>query len=368
MWFNLIVIVFVIVQFSYLFVKRRYAFFKDLDIPHAEPSFPFGNIKSVNRIESLSHFLAKYYNQFKGQGPIAGIFSFFAPNTVVLDLDLVKNILVRDFEYFENRGIYYNEKEDPLSAHLFSIDQPHWKLMRRKLTPTFTSGKMKYMYSTMQAVAIEFTQCIQNEMKVSNELEMKDILARFTTDIIGSCAFGLECNSLADPNAVFREMGRKVFGKPTLNALERVLISVYPNLGRKLGYKIIEPDVASFFEKCVYDTVEYRKKNDIVKNDFLNLLLEIGKDNKEDELTIPEIAAQAFIFFLAGFETSSTAMSFALYELSLNHQIQNKAREEIKTVLEKYDGQITYEALSEMKYIEQIINGNYLYTSPLKHF
>ncbi len=68
---------------------------------------------------------------------------------------------------------------------------------------------------------------------------------------------------------------------------------------------------------------------------------------------------QAFLFFLAGFETSSTVMTFAMYELALNKEIQNKARDEIKNVLEKHQGIFSYEAMMDMEYITQILNGLY---------
>lgn len=64
------------------------------------------------------------------------------------------------------------------------------------------------------------------------------------------------------------------------------------------------------------------------------------------------------MFFLAGFETSSTTMTYCLYELSMHQDIQEKARREINTILKKYDGNFTYEAMKEMTYINQIINGN----------
>ena len=72
------------------------------------------------------------------------------------------------------------------------------------------------------------------------------------------------------------------------------------------------------------------------------------------------IAAQAFVFFLAGFETSSTTMTFCLYELACNPDIQTRLREEIDAVLSKYDGKITYEAINEIDYLDKVINGEYL--------
>ncbi|KAG5863356.1 hypothetical protein JTB14_030298 [Gonioctena quinquepunctata] len=69
-----------------------------------------------------------------------------------------------------------------------------------------------------------------------------------------------------------------------------------------------------------------------------------------------EIVAQCFVFFVAGFETSSTTMTFALYELATHSDIQEKVREEIKTVLEKHNDQITYDTLNELNYLGQVID------------
>jgi cytochrome P450 family 6 len=69
------------------------------------------------------------------------------------------------------------------------------------------------------------------------------------------------------------------------------------------------------------------------------------------------IAAQAFVFFLAGFETSSTTMTFCLYELALNPDIQDQVRNEIDTVLERHGGNITYESIVEMDYLDKVVSG-----------
>lgn len=72
-----------------------------------------------------------------------------------------------------------------------------------------------------------------------------------------------------------------------------------------------------------------------------------------------EAAAQAFIFFLAGFETTSTTTSFALFEMARCPQIQQRAREEVLRIIAKHGGEITYDALMEMKYLDMIFNGNF---------
>ena len=63
------------------------------------------------------------------------------------------------------------------------------------------------------------------------------------------------------------------------------------------------------------------------------------------------------MFFGAGFETAASTMSFCLYELAVNPDIQDRLKNEIDTVLEKHGGSVTYEGIQEMKYLDKIISG-----------
>ena len=77
-------------------------------------------------------------------------------------------------------------------------------------------------------------------------------------------------------------------------------------------------------------------------------------------LTMDVIAAQAFVFYLAGFQTSSATMTFCLYELAMNPDIQERVRNEIDNVLDRRDGNITYEAISEMEYLDKVVSGEWI--------
>lgn len=77
----------------------------------------------------------------------------------------------------------------------------------------------------------------------------------------------------------------------------------------------------------------------------------------EEKFTFLQLAAQAFIFFVGGFETTATTIQFTLYELSKNQEIQKKLRNEIKRVLAKHNGQVTYEAVYEMEYMGRVMDG-----------
>lgn len=285
----------------YVYVKRKYSYWQRHGIVSVQPKFPFGNLSGTRRTEHLSQRLARFYFERKNNEPMLGLYFFLSPILLVNDLDLIRHIFITDFQYFRSRGTYYNEKHDPLSAHLFNVDYDKWRPLRTKLTPTFTSGKMKFMFGTIVAVADEFVTYLNRSTQTDCEVQVNEWLCRWTTDVIGTCAFGIECNSLKDPQAKFRFMGKKVFEKPKLSIFERLLTISCKNLARSLGICIHHKDVTDFFQNIVKETVEYRENNNVERNDFMSLLIELkNAKNDADRLTFNEIAAQAFVFFLAG--------------------------------------------------------------------
>lgn len=64
------------------------------------------------------------------------------------------------------------------------------------------------------------------------------------------------------------------------------------------------------------------------------------------------------VFFIAGFETSSSTLSLCLYELAKNAHIQKKVQNEIDEIKRKHDGRLSYDAVSEMKYLDWCIDGD----------
>ncbi|CAD7079540.1 unnamed protein product [Hermetia illucens] len=200
--------------------KFRYQYWAKRDVPYVDPVFPFGlQFKENGKRRHFTDIAGEIYSKFKKTTPFVGTFFFLRPIPLILDLDLVHHILVKDFDNFSDRGIFYNERDDPLSAHLFSMQGQSWKNLRMKLTPTFSSGEIKFMFPTILKVAADFEKALSEMLEIDNTVEIKDILARFTTDIIGTCAFGIECNTLKNPDAEFRKAGRLILGQPRNGAI-----------------------------------------------------------------------------------------------------------------------------------------------------
>lgn len=303
MAFVLVSILVILFSIVYFWIRKRFSTFEKYGFPHVKPEFPYGNMKNVRKTVSIAERVQELYEKFKSSAPAFGMYLFINPNVVLTDLDAVKNVLVKDFDHFHNRGLYSNPKDDPLTGHLFLLEDQPWKNMRVKLTPTFTSGKMKMMFDTLVDISSHMLEYLEIKFPASTfDTDMKEVLAKYTTDVIGNVAFGLEMNSIKDENSQFRTMGKKLFD-PTTTPISRALfLSSFRKLGRKLKLKIIPQDLAAFFMDTVTQTVDYRIKNNIERNDVMNMLIKLMQegDSEGGKITLNDLAAQCFVFFIAG--------------------------------------------------------------------
>ncbi|XP_017468138.1 PREDICTED: probable cytochrome P450 6a23 [Rhagoletis zephyria] len=340
---------------------RQQSYWRRRGIPHSKPMM----LASLTT-KHFTQILRETYQQFKGTGPFFGFFLLATNTALVTDLELVKKVLVKDFNHFSDRGLYNNAHDDPLSANMFFAETEQWKRLRTKVTPTFTSGKMKNMFHMVTAVGERLMSTVSawigdgDPQGLGKLMDVTDLSGRYTTDAIGTCAFGLECNSLSAETPEFVLVTNSFTHHRRHNKVVEGLIFSFPKVARFLRMRIMPQHVHDFYIKLVQDTLEYRKRTALRRNDFLDLLIDMmeredADGNRIEGLSVNEIAAQTFVVFLAGFETSAITMSFALYLLAQHVDVQEHLRQEINEVLASNDDRITYDVINQMGYLQQVI-------------
>ncbi|ALC41931.1 Cyp6a22 [Drosophila busckii] len=352
---DLLALLFITMSLGLWYVRIKMTYWVRRRICHEHPSFPMGNMQGLRTQRHIKDILTPMYEAFKDCGdPFAGMYILLRPVVLVLDLELAKHVLIRDFPNFEDRGLYHNEQADPLTGHLFRLDGAKWRALRQKMTPAFSSGRMKYMFPNICAVGAELaTVCGElAENSICNIVDVSELISRYTSDVIGSCAFGLDCNGLRNPQAEFVLMGRRAFRQQRHGQLVTALIENLPNWARRLHMRIVHQDISDFYTRIVRDIVKQREEQRIVKNDFMHLLIEM---KRRGEITMQELTAQAFVFFIAGFDTSASTTAFALYELAKQPQLQLMLRAEMELALEQHDNEFNYDTMQELRYMELVI-------------
>nr|UYU26122.1 cytochrome P450 6BQ22 [Propylea japonica] len=271
------------VYLSINWVRRQYSFWKDRGVLTPPISYVWGNYREIAlQKKCFSEQLHEFYDYFKSKGvPHGGVYTFTSPVYIPVDIDIVKSILQTDFDHFAERGIYTNQEDDPLSANLFTLDEHKWKPLRTQFSPAFSSAKLRMMYDLLVQCATDLE--VELDKFDGKSLDMKELIGRYTINVIGSSAFGVECNCFKEPNNDFRKNGSSFFHHTTLETLKVVLTDFAPNLMKKFHVIISKPSAIEFFKHLVKDTMDYREKNNIIRKDFMHLLIQLKNSGKVAE-------------------------------------------------------------------------------------
>lgn len=364
----------ILLSIGYFYFKHSYSYWQRRGVQSLPVKIPFGNFQDIILQRSSVHMgLQKFYNS--SSEPVIGVYALARPILILRDPEIIRCALIRDFQHFHDRGTYVNEKRDPLSASLFSLNGQRWRGLRSRMTPTFSSGKLKAMFGTLVDCGVSLQMFLAKLVSEDKLLDVRELSASYATNVIASVAFGADINCIDAPDTDFRRYGRKAFGKSFIRGFINLGRFTIPSIFNYLPIKVIPKDIDRFMTSLVKETLEYREKTGFVRKDLFQLLLQLrntGQISRDDQwdtkisaaegktLTLQQITTEAFGFFLAGFETSSTTMSFCLHEIARSPEIQTKVHEEIDRVLAQHDGKITYESVSDMKYVERCIDGEFI--------
>ncbi|GJQ85980.1 Cyp6a9 [Trypoxylus dichotomus] len=348
---NYIILLALALSLLILYLKRLLSYWKRKGVPYLQPTIPFGNIGNPIKKSFLGFLFKDFYDQFKRMGkPFGGIYSYVRPVFIPIEPDIIKTILVQDFSSFQDRGFYYNEKDQPTSASIFTVDGGRWWNLRTKLTSIFTSVKIQSMFKLMLDCGDNLEQHVKQLVETGKPMKVSDCVRRLTTDIIGSCAFGIDCNSFED--TTFFNVLEKMYSDGT-SFFMQTFCHALPDIARFLKIPLTPHKETNFIINSINEVLKFRAEKKFARKDFLQMLLEMV--NKGD-LDVVSLHGQCIIFFMAGHDTSASTLTFSVFELARHQDIQEKLRKEITDVIAKYEGAITYEGVQEMKYLEMVVS------------
>ncbi|KAK2587190.1 hypothetical protein KPH14_002935 [Odynerus spinipes] len=358
-----------IVSVLYIYVKYKLSYWskRGVKTPPVHPIF--GNLKdTITFKKPPGVVLQEIYQSADPDDPYIGFYILHKPALMIRDIDLIKQIMVKDFDIFSNRVFgSVHEKDSVGLVNLLSINQPKWKYLRSKMTPTLTGQKLKKMVPLMFECGdpmLKFVDRKPADKDGWKYFELKTLSSRYATDVISSLAFGITTNSFSEDDVAFWEAGQKILAGPKRGII-LLLLFFMPEVA-----PFIEPltkSPAEFFRRVFWDSMNTREKVGNVRGDLIDSLLALknGPQSKDFKFEGDNLLAQAVSFYVAGFEATSTAIAFALYELASHPEYEEKLYEEIKGVLDK--GEISMDTISEMTFLDAIIAETLRLYPPLPH-
>ncbi|XP_037669450.1 LOW QUALITY PROTEIN: cytochrome P450 3A8-like [Choloepus didactylus] len=226
-----------------------------------------------------------------------------------------------------------------MKVSIFGAENEQWKRIRTLLSPAFTSGKLKEMFPIIGRYGDVLVKNLRREAERGKPVTLKDVFGAYSLDVITSTSFGVNMDSLSNPQDPFVQKVKKLV---KFDFLDPLLFSVtlFPFLNplfEAINISLFSKDATDFLTHSVKKMKESRlKDNQKHRVDFLQLMID-SQNSQETEshkaLNDLELVAQSIVFIFAGYETTSSVLSFLMYELAMHPDVQKKLQEEIDASL-----------------------------------
>ncbi|MCE0739736.1 bifunctional P-450/NADPH--P450 reductase [Bacillus sp. G16] len=316
-------------------------------IPQPKTFGPLGNLPLIDK-DKPTLSLIKLAEE---QGPIFQIHTPAGTTIVVSGHELVKEVC--DEERFDKSIEGALEKVRAFSGDgLFTswTHEPNWRKAHNILMPTFSQRAMKDYHEKMVDIAVQLIQKWAR-LNPNEAVDVPGDMTRLTLDTIGLCGFNYRFNSY------YRETPH-----PFINSMVRALDEAMHQMQRldfqdKLMVRTkrqFHHDIQTMFSLVDSIIAERRSNGDQDEKDLLARMLNVEDPETGEKLDDENIRFQIITFLIAGHETTSGLLSFAIYYLLKHPDKLKKAYEEVDRVLT--DAAPTYKQVLELTYIRMILN------------
>ncbi|XP_074438071.1 thromboxane-A synthase isoform X2 [Larus michahellis] len=322
-------------------------------------------------------------------GPVCGYYIGRQMFVVVSTPEMIKQILVTEFSNFTNRT-KPNLISKPMLDSILCLRDERWKYVRSLLAPAFSDSKLKEMTPLINQACDVLLCNLKVYADSGKAFDIQRSYNCFTLDVVGSVAFGTEVDSQKNPDDPFVKNCRTFFEMSLFKPLLILILSfpfimipllrILPNKKQK--------ELNGFFIQTIKNAIVFRDQQDAAerRRDFLQWMLDsrdsadslaagcfdvispsaASRQNKaplagrapsekvQKTLTEDEIAGQAFLFLIAGYETTTSTLSFATYLLATNPECQEKVLQEVDEFSAKHMVP-DYQNVQELPYLDMVI-------------
>lgn len=367
----------------YLQARKKMRYFRDHNVAEDAGYFPFGSWcmwKVWGGKLSFTWICSETYKKFPNERFI-GYYGFplGTPSILVRDMDLIKQVLIKDFDYFTERRVMDLDEESNkyILKMLLNLTGEKWKRTRSMMSSAFTSGKLKTMMPRINKSGDEFVKYVSSKYADTGlVMECYDEMACLALDTAAKAGFGVEANVFGNPNDHFRQAASRLMGEGKSSGksmLKMMVAFIFPKLGKLFKLRFMDAEAEEFFVKVIKAQISNTSQKSS-KGTFVEVLhdtISQAVSGRRQEAKGPEdcdqfekdaaiidstattpfqfsdltpdeletlVVSNALLLFFAGFATLKNAMTLCLYYLAVNEEVQDKAFAEVREVADEGSG------------------------------
>ncbi|XP_049766408.1 cytochrome P450 6a2-like [Schistocerca cancellata] len=352
-----------------VFLREVNAYWRKLGVPYVEPTLLFGNAAGLFFMrESFAALIENVYRRLEGC-PVGGFYLMTRPYLLLRDPEVIKKVNLWDERYFHASSAQVRYCGFRPASHEVLRDTAVHTEVRRRVGLVFGPERTRRVFCLLEGCVSCVLQRLQADCRGAPgpvELRPHRVFAGYATDVIGRCAFGVECGAIDDPTSQFLRIGMEVSQPSRWDPLLPCLRPLLLPLRYLLPRCTIISEGHQLFQRLFRETVQHRERHGIECDDVIQLLLQIKNGGLVSPCSSPALpdatvdealAYKLFGLFLVGFEMTSSVLSFCAFELAADQAVQTRARLEVDAALRRHSGRLTYDALQRTPYLDAVITG-----------
>uniref|UniRef100_A0A1B6IWG9 Cytochrome P450 n=1 Tax=Homalodisca liturata TaxID=320908 RepID=A0A1B6IWG9_9HEMI len=336
-----------ILTMVYLWYKHKYSYWSSRGLTQPPTVLGCGNIvDSLLMRKNIGLVYDQIYRDYPDCEAV-GVYGIYTPRMLLRSPQLIQKVMASNFSHFHDNEFTVSKKLEPyFYEDPFCLKGEEWKQNRAKIVSTMTSSRTKEIFPLMKEVISRLDAYLQKHC--GEDIEAKDLATLFTMDNVSNTALGINSDCFSDPNAVFRKVCI-MFTKEQLQVWwKTTILLLMPRLRNFIRMRFVPPGVNDYVESVVQDIVQYRRKNNLNRNDLFQYFMKKSGDDYK------ELMFYAMTFFLEAFETSSIVASYTLLELALNSHVQDRLFEELQGAYGNKED-IDYDTLNNLSYLDKVL-------------
>ncbi|MDI1456718.1 cytochrome P450 [Streptomyces sp. ATE26] len=230
--------------------------------------------------------------------------------------------------------------------------EPNWELAHEVLAPGFSREAMAGYHSMMLAVAGRLTGHWDRELAAGRTVDVPGDMTKLTLETIARTGFGHDFGSFERdrPHPFVTAMVGTLSYAQRLNS---VPVPLAPLLLRGAARRNAA-DIAHL-DRTVDEVVAARRRSGGGDGDLLDRMLDTSHPETGRRLSAENVRKQVITFLVAGHETTSGALSFALYYLARHPEVAARARAEVDRVWGD-TAEPGYEQVAKLRYVRRVLD------------
>lgn len=266
----------------YHFILQTWFYFSDRKVKFVRGVPLIGTAyRSLLGLEPAAISFRRCYRRYP-QEKFVGMYDFGGKAVYMLrDPKLIKQVTTTDFDHFVNPKPTFGNEDDVFAHTLFGMRDEEWRQMRQTMCPAFTSKRMQSMHNLMVRSCEQFLESLMEIDKTAKIFDTRDLFSRYTNDIFATTGFGVELNSLREPDNDFFRMGNSLAVFGYLDDLKFIANLSIPSFLKSFDFRV-KPFAtnAQNMRTIIKQNIAAHKNRDIEHNDDMIGLLMKARDGQ----------------------------------------------------------------------------------------